>query len=137
LLQHRLQRSIRPSQRAQLRYVHDSLVRDIATLKRIRKLAIPPAWTGVWICRDPSGHLQATGRDQRGRKQYRYHSRWREVRDDAKYIFDGYIEGTLLEVLANRTAAYLKKNIGNISAEEATVTAFLRPRLAADLAPRT
>jgi DNA topoisomerase-1 len=92
--------------RAQLRYVHDSmpgitrhnarngfdfrfpddsLVRDIATLKRIRALAIPPAWTDVWICREPSGHLQATGRDQRGRKQYRYHARWREVRDEAKY----------------------------------------------------
>ena len=63
----------------------ESLVRDIATLKRIRKLAIPPAWTDVWICRDPNGHLQATGRDQRGRKQYRYHLRWREVRDEAKY----------------------------------------------------
>ena len=62
-----------------------SLVRDIATLKRIRALAIPPAWTDVWICRDPNGHLQATGRDQRGRKQYRYHPRWREVRDEAKY----------------------------------------------------
>jgi DNA topoisomerase I len=94
------------AERAQLRYVHDSmpgitrrnarngfdyhlpdesLVRDIATLKRIRKLAIPPAWTDVWICRDPNGHLQATGRDQRGRKQYRYHLRWREVRDEAKY----------------------------------------------------
>src|SRR3984893_6897330 len=92
--------------RAQLRYVHDSmpgilrhkarngfdyrlpdgsLVRDIATLKRIRALVIPPAWIDVWICRDPNGHLQATGRDQRGRKQYRYHARWREVRDDAKY----------------------------------------------------
>jgi DNA topoisomerase I len=63
----------------------DSLVRDIATLKRIRALAIPPAWTDVWICRDPNGHLQATGRDQRRRKQYRYHARWREVRDEAKY----------------------------------------------------
>ena len=59
-----------------------SLVRDIATQKRIRKLAIPPAWTEVWICRDPNGHLQATGRDQRGD---RYHARWREVGDDAKY----------------------------------------------------
>jgi DNA topoisomerase I len=48
-------------------------------------LAIPPAWTDVWICRDPNGHLQATGRDQRRRKQYRYHARWREVRDEAKY----------------------------------------------------
>ena len=46
---------------------------------------IPPAWTGVWICADPRGHLQATGRDARGRKQYRYHPRWREVRDEDKY----------------------------------------------------
>jgi DNA topoisomerase-1 len=60
-------------------------MRDIATLKRIRALAIPPAWTDVWICCEPSGHLQATGRDQRGRKQYRHHARWREVRDEAKY----------------------------------------------------
>ncbi len=52
---------------------------------RIRALAIPPAWTDVWICADPRGHLQATGRDARGRKQYRYHPRWREVRDQDKY----------------------------------------------------
>ena len=63
----------------------DALVRDIETLRRIRALVIPPAWTDVWICLDPNGHLQATGRDQRGRKQYRYHPRWREVRDEAKY----------------------------------------------------
>jgi DNA topoisomerase I len=56
--------------------------RDLA---RIRALVIPPAWTDVWICLDPSGHLQATGRDARGRKQYRYHPRWRAVRDSAKY----------------------------------------------------
>jgi len=94
------------AKRAQLRYVHDSvpgitrhkarngfdyrlpdgsLVRDIGTLKRIRALAIPPAWSDVWICVDPNGHLQAVGRDQRGRKQYRYHPRWREVRDETKY----------------------------------------------------
>ena len=54
-------------------------------LQRIYSLAIPPAWTGVWICSDPDGHLQATGRDARGRKQYRYHPRWRVVRDDVKY----------------------------------------------------
>src|SRR5260221_6876339 len=54
-------------------------------LSRIRSLVIPPAWTSVWICSDPSGHLQATGRDARGRKQYRYHPRWREVRDGTKY----------------------------------------------------
>ena len=60
-------------------------VRDAATLARIRSLVIPPAWTDVWVCPDPLGHLQATGRDARGRKQYRYHPRWREVRDEAKY----------------------------------------------------
>jgi DNA topoisomerase I len=52
---------------------------------RIKALAIPPAWTDVWICPNPRGHLQATGRDARGRKQYRYHARWRQVRDEAKY----------------------------------------------------
>ena len=52
---------------------------------RIRALVIPPAWTNVWICPDPLGHLQATGRDARGRKQYRYHARWRQVRDEDKY----------------------------------------------------
>ena len=62
-----------------------SPVTDERTLERIRKLAIPPAYTEVWICRDPQGHLQAVGRDVRGRKQYRYHPRWREVRDEAKY----------------------------------------------------
>ncbi|MGH2354200.1 MAG: DNA topoisomerase IB [Chloroflexota bacterium] len=58
---------------------------DRATLRRIRSLAIPPAWTDVWICADRRGHLQATGRDAKGRKQYRYHPRWREVRDAVKY----------------------------------------------------
>jgi DNA topoisomerase-1 len=58
---------------------------DEATLKRIRSLAIPPAWTEVWICPQANGHLQATGRDARGRKQYRYHPKWREVRDEVKY----------------------------------------------------
>jgi DNA topoisomerase-1 len=60
-------------------------VRDEATLGRIRSLVIPPAWTGIWISPDPLGHIQATGRDARGRKQYRYHPRWRAVRDDTKY----------------------------------------------------
>jgi DNA topoisomerase-1 len=91
---------------AGLRYVSDSLpgitrratgkafrylspsgarVRDRATLHRIRGLAVPPAWTDVWICPRADGHIQATGRDARGRKQYRYHDRWREVRDESKY----------------------------------------------------
>lgn len=60
-------------------------VQDDATLSRIRRLAIPPAWKDVWICPDENGHLQATGRDARGRKQYRYHRRWREVRDETKF----------------------------------------------------
>ncbi len=61
------------------------LVRDRETKARTKALAIPPAWEDVWICPDPDGHIQATGRDARGRKQYRYHSRWRQVRDDAKF----------------------------------------------------
>jgi DNA topoisomerase-1 len=60
-------------------------VRDETTLSRIRALAIPPAWTDVWICPKGSGHIQATGRDAKGRKQYRYHPRFREVRESTKY----------------------------------------------------
>ena len=60
-------------------------IADRAELQRIKALAIPPAWTDVWICPSAAGHLQATGRDARGRKQYRYHPRWREVRDEVKY----------------------------------------------------
>lgn len=62
-----------------------SPVRDPASLKRIKSLVIPPAWTDVWICPLANGHLQASGRDARGRKQSIYHSRWREVRDETKY----------------------------------------------------
>ena len=60
-------------------------VRASETLARIRVLAIPPAWTSVWICEDPQGHLQATGRDARGRLQYRYHAQWRAQRDEHKF----------------------------------------------------
>ncbi|THD57632.1 MAG: DNA topoisomerase IB [Phenylobacterium sp.] len=60
-------------------------VTDEATLDRIRKLAIPPAWTEVWIAPSERGHIQATGRDAKGRKQYRYHERWRQARDGHKY----------------------------------------------------
>jgi len=62
-----------------------SRVRAAHTLARIRRLAIPPAYTDVWICRDAHGHLQASGRDARGRKQYRYHPDWRAARDASKY----------------------------------------------------
>ena len=72
---------------SRVRYVAPSgrTIAHRAELGRIQSLAVPPAWKDVWICPDPRGHLQATGRDARGRKQYRYHPRWREVRDEAKY----------------------------------------------------
>lgn len=60
-------------------------IREPAILERIQALVIPPAWTDVWICPSASGHLQATGRDDRGRKQYKYHSRWRKTRDETKF----------------------------------------------------
>ncbi|VXB91624.1 DNA topoisomerase IB [Massilia sp. 9I] len=60
-------------------------VTDESTLGRIKSLVIPPAWTDVWICSQANGHLQATGRDAKGRKQYRYHPKWRNVRDEVKY----------------------------------------------------
>ncbi|MGH8513952.1 MAG: DNA topoisomerase IB, partial [Gammaproteobacteria bacterium] len=62
-----------------------AIIRDLAVLGRIKALAIPPAWRKVWICSFEQGHLQAVGQDQRNRKQYRYHPRWREVRDEVKY----------------------------------------------------
>jgi DNA topoisomerase I len=91
------------------RYVDPSgsTVADADVLTRIKSLVIPPAWTDVWICPNPLGHLQATGRDARGRKQYRYHPRWRQVRDEVKY-------GRMLAFAAalpkirERTAADLK-----------------------------
>ncbi len=69
------------------RYVgpDDRSIRDPKVLARIKSLVIPPAWEDVWICPFPLGHIQATGRDEKGRKQYRYHVQWREVRDGAKY----------------------------------------------------
>jgi DNA topoisomerase-1 len=60
-------------------------IRDRAARRRIEALVIPPAWKDVWICADPDGHLQATGRDERGRKQYRYHRRFREAQDSSKF----------------------------------------------------
>src|SRR6266567_7806227 len=60
-------------------------IRDKQRLLRINRLAIPPAWTSVWICPSPNGHIQAVGRDAKGRKQYRYHPRYRQVRDRVKF----------------------------------------------------
>jgi DNA topoisomerase-1 len=65
--------------------LHGKIIRDEHVLQRIHALIIPPAWTDIWICQYANGHLQATGRDARGRKQYRYHPQWRTVRDKNKY----------------------------------------------------
>src|SRR5262245_23292808 len=78
-------RRVRCGRGFRYRAADGSALRDRETLERIRSLAIPPAWVDVWICPSPNGHLQATGRDARGRKQYRYHPRWRAVRDETKY----------------------------------------------------
>jgi DNA topoisomerase I len=83
------------------------LIRQDATLKRIRSLVIPPAWTRVWICPQAEGHLQAVGRDARGRKQYRYHPLYREVRDQVK--FDRMVSfGTALTKIRRRIRRDLK-----------------------------
>jgi len=82
---------------------------DEADLDRIRGLAIPPAWADVWICPDPNGHIQATGRDARGRKQYRYHDRWRVARDEEK--FDRMVEfGRALPRLRKRVDRDLRRH---------------------------
>jgi DNA topoisomerase-1 len=84
-------------------------VGDRATLARIRALVIPPAWNDVWICPNPRGHLQATGRDARGRKQHRYHPRWREVRDASKY--DRLLDfAKVLPSIRRRLGRDLKRN---------------------------
>jgi DNA topoisomerase-1 len=83
-------------------------IRDRAEIARIRRLAIPPAYRDVWICPSERGHIQATARDARGRKQYRYHDEWRKVRDAAK--FDRMIDfAAALPALRKRVAADLKR----------------------------
>ena len=83
-------------------------LRNHGDLERIRRLAVPPAWTDVWICPDARGHIQATGRDAKGRKQYRYHAHWRRCRDETKFdrmlVFAG-----ALPVLRRRAAADLAR----------------------------
>jgi DNA topoisomerase-1 len=64
---------------------NSQIIRDKTVLQRIKSLVIPPAWTDVWICPQSNGHIQVTARDSKGRKQYRYHTRWREIRDETKY----------------------------------------------------
>lgn len=85
-----------------------TVVRTPSEIARIRGLAIPPAWTDVWICSSPLGHIQAIGRDARGRRQYRYHARWREVRDETKY---GQLPafGAMLPAIRRRVQADLAR----------------------------
>ena len=85
-----------------------TVVKEQACLKRIRSLVIPPAWKDVWICMDPQGHLQATGRDARGRKQYRYHPLLNHVRNETKYD-RMLIFGRLLPGIRRRVAADLRR----------------------------
>ncbi len=76
---------IRISSGFEYRDQSDNVVRDVDTLQRIKKLAIPPAWRDVWISPSPVGHIQVTGFDRAGRKQYRYHAAWRDLRDREKF----------------------------------------------------
>ncbi|MBA2484552.1 MAG: DNA topoisomerase IB [Nitrospira sp.] len=85
-----------------------TVIRQQACLRRIQSLVIPPAWTDIWICLDPHGHLQATGRDARGRKQYRYHPRWNHVRNETKY-HRMLTFGRLLPRIRRRVAADLRR----------------------------
>ena len=104
------------------------LVRDKETLRRIKSLAILPAWTGVWICPHPNCQLQATGRDARGRKQYRYHPQWREVRDQEKFgrMLDF---GRALPRIRRRVACDLKRKKLNRKKALATVVRLLETTL--------
>ena len=99
-----------------------------ADVQRIRSLVIPPAWTDVWVCADPLGHLQATGRDARGRKQYRYHARWRQVRDETKYHrLIGFARA--LPAIRRRTAADLRRPTLSREKVLATVVRLLEKTL--------
>jgi DNA topoisomerase-1 len=101
-------RRVGKGKRARYVDVRNRPVRNAGELARIRSLVIPPAWTDVWICPNARGHLQATGRDARGRKQYRYHPKWRQVRDTTKY---GRMVafGQALSAIRRRTDADLRR----------------------------
>jgi DNA topoisomerase I len=98
------------------------LIRSPAELKRIARLAVPPAWTDVWICLDPRGHLQATGRDARGRKQYRYHPGWRETRDETKYERLPAFAAALPKIRARTTADLARSGLPREKVLAAVVT---------------
>ena len=100
-------------------------LRDRQHLTRIRSLAIPPAYTQVWICPLPHGHLQATGRDARGRKQYRYHAAWRQARDETK--FDRLLEfGAALPRIRARVTRDLAAPVGQRVLRDTVIAAIVR-----------
>ncbi len=100
-------------------------LRDAVQIARIRKLAIPPAYTDVWICPLSNGHLQATGRDARGRKQYRYHADWRSARDDSK--FERMAEfGAALTRIRARVQRDLAAPVGQRVLRETVIAAIVR-----------
>lgn len=103
-------------------------ITDPRTLKRVKALVIPPAWTAVWISPDPRGHIQATGRDARGRKQYRYHPDWQAHRDEAKY--DRILEfGRTLPKIRERVRADMRGHPCDRRTVLATVVCLLETTL--------
>jgi DNA topoisomerase-1 len=102
-------RRLRKAHRFLYQDAQGQVLADPAALKRIESLGIPPAWTDVWICPDPDGHVQAVGYDARGRKQYRYHPRWREVRDETKFEHM-LVFGRVLPRIRQRVAADLRRH---------------------------
>jgi DNA topoisomerase-1 len=97
-------------------------VADGATKRRLTALAVPPAWTDVWLCRDGNGHIQAMGRDQRGRKQYVYHPEWRELREQTKYAQLAAF-GAVLPAIRRRVARDLESSVPD---EQAVLAAAVR-----------
>jgi DNA topoisomerase IB len=107
-------------------------VRDPGTITRIRSLVIPPAWQDVWICTDPVGHIQATGTDAAGRRQYRYHDLWREQRDQEKH--DRMLEfGAIREELDGVRFRLLRGARGTGFADPGQLTAMIWSRSACRL----
>lgn len=100
------------------------IVRDKKQIERFNALVIPPAWTDVWINPDPRGHIQVTGRDARGRKQYRYHDKWRAIRDEAKFARLSAF-GRALPTIRERVADDLRKPGLPREKVEATVVRLL------------
>ena len=115
-------------------YVDDSTgdpIAQVETLERIRELTIPPAWQDVWICPWPNGHIQAVGTDARGRRQYRYHDHWRELRDREK--FDRMLEfGQALPRLRLVTSRHLRWPGPDAGARACGRRPAARPRLLQD-----